>query len=93
MPRYAPADPRQFGAALQTKFQQARVRDAEADIGGFDDRRLLKIKLRPGEKVLPQFEAIAGIEIISQEADEIVLAFASDDGLQNFEARLPTMVR
>ena len=88
MPRFTPEDSRAFGTILRTKFQQANARNAQADLGGFDNRRLLKITLRQGEKMLPQFEAIAGVEVVSQEAETIVLAFASEEGLQNFQARL-----
>ena len=93
MPRFTPEDSRAFGTILRTKFQQANARNAEADLGGFDNRRLLKITLRQGEKMLPQFEAIAGVEVVSQEAETIVLAFASEEGLQNFEARLATLAQ
>lgn len=93
VPRFTPDDSRAFGTLLRTKFEQANARNAEADLGGFDNRRLLKITLRPGEKILPQFEAIRGIEIVSQEAETIVLAFASEEGLQNFEARLTTLAQ
>jgi len=93
MPRVKPDDPRGFGAALRDKLREANQRNVEADIGGFDDKRLLKITLRPGEKMLPQFEAIPGVEIVSQEAETIVLAFATPEGLENFEARLTTLAQ
>ncbi len=83
-PRFKPDDPRGFGAILRERFRDANERNAQADIGGFDSRRLLKIQLRAGEKLLPQFDAIPGIEIVSQEAETIVLAFATDEGLANF---------
>ncbi|MEK7738278.1 MAG: hypothetical protein AAB319_11070 [Pseudomonadota bacterium] len=69
---------------MRERFRDANERNAQADIGGFDSRRLLKIQLRAGEKLLPQFDAIPGIEIVSQEAETIVLAFATDEGLANF---------
>lgn len=93
MPRYRPDDPRGFGSALRDKLREANERNAEADVGGFDDKRLLKITLRAGEKMLPEFEAIPGIEIVSQEAETIVLAFATTDGLAEFEARLSTLAQ
>ena len=67
-PRFKPADPRGFGAALRDRFRDANERNAQADLGGFDTRRLLKIQLRAGEKMLPPFDDIEGIEIVSQEA-------------------------
>ena len=93
MPRISPDDPRGFGAALRGKLREANERNAQADIGGFDDKRLLKITLRPGETMLPQFEAIPGVQIVSQEAETIVLAFATPEGLANFEARLTTLAQ
>ena len=50
-PRFKPADPRAHGAALAGRFDQARQRAMAEDVGGFDDRRLLKIRLRAGEKL------------------------------------------
>lgn len=92
-PRFKPDDPRGFGAILRERFRDANERNAQVDIGGFDSRRLLKIQLRAGEKLLPQFDAIPGIEIVSQEAETIVLAFATDEGLANFERRLATLAQ
>lgn len=63
------------------------------DVGGFDDRKLLKIRLRAGDKSVPAFDAIPGVEIVSQEDESIVLAFATDDGLSEFESRLVTLAR
>lgn len=88
-----PEDPRAFGAALGQRFQQARQVVEDADVGGFDNRRLLKIVLRPGEKGVPAFDLIPGIEIVSQEAESIILAFATEAGLDGFEARLATLAR
>jgi hypothetical protein len=92
-PRFKPDDPCGFGSNLRDRFRDASERNAQADIGGFDSRRLLKIQLRAGEKLLPQFDAIPGIEIVSQEAETIVLAFATDEGLANFERRLSTLAQ
>lgn len=92
-PRFAPADPRAFGATLRQRFVADSERNRTADIGGFDQRRLLKITLRHGERALPAFDKIPGIEIVSQEADTLVLAFATDEGLRTFERRLATLAR
>jgi len=92
-PRFKPADPRAHGAALAGRLDQARQRAMAEDIGGFDDRKLLKIRLRAGDKSVPAFDAIPGVEIVSQEDESIVLAFATDDGLREFESRLATLAR
>lgn len=88
-----PADPKAHGAALAGQFGRARQRAMAEDVGGFDDRKLLKIRLRAGDKSVPAFDAIPGIEIVSQEDESIVLAFATDDGLSEFERRLVTLAR
>lgn len=72
--------------------RQRIVEPEESDIGGFDERKLLKIILRDGE-ALPNLEAISGVEILSQEAKEVVLAFATDEALDDVEARLSTLAR
>jgi hypothetical protein len=61
------------------------------DLGGFDDRRLIKLELStpldPAE-----FQKISReIEIVSQEDKTVVLAFATDAALSAFEARLTTL--
>ncbi|MGZ5199213.1 MAG: S8 family peptidase [Telluria sp.] len=66
---------------------------ANDDLGGFDDRKLLKICLREGERQLPDFNLIDGLEIVSQEGHEIVLAFATAAGLNLVEERLATLAR
>ena len=91
VPKFTPASPQYFGSELLTKLVAAEQLIV-ADIGGFDNRRLLKIVLRDGE-VMPQLDAIPGIEIVSQEDKTIVLAFASAEGLQTFEARLTTLAQ
>jgi hypothetical protein len=93
---FTPPDPRAYGAGLAKKLQAAKTRltdSAQADIGGFDNRKLLKIRLHDGGKSVPPFDAIPGVEIVSQEDEAVVLAFATDDGLSEFEQRLATLAR
>ena len=90
---HPPADPRAHGAALAQKLDAARQRAITEDVGGFDARKLLKIRLRAGEKSVPPFDAIPGVEIVSQEDKSIVLAFATEEGLSEFESRLTTLAR
>lgn len=73
-----PVDPRAHGAMLAQRLDTARQRIEAEDLGGFDDRKLLKIRLRAGDKSVPAFDAIPGVEIVSQEDESIVLAFADD---------------
>lgn len=82
-----PADLQAFGRYLGERLQSARDRAAQ-DIGGFDDRRLIKLELStpldPADfrKITPE------IEIVSQEDKTVVLAFATEAALEKFEARL-----
>ena len=61
-----PDDPRSHGATLRSRLRAAR--DAVVDdLGGYDERRLIKIELT--EKVSPEeiSRASGGLEIVSQE--------------------------
>ena len=82
-----PDDPRSHGATLRSRLRAAR--DAVVDdLGGYDERRLIKIELT--EKVSPEeiSRASGGLEIVSQEEGTLVLAFATEDELERFEAKL-----
>lgn len=92
-PPFRPEDPRAFGNALLRDFRAVREMAADEDLGGFDDRKLLKIRLRQGERQLPNFSLIDGLEVVSQEGYEVVLAFATDAGLNLVEERLATLAR
>lgn len=88
-----PADPRGHGSALLQSFRAAREVAINEDLGGFDDRKLLKIRLREGERQLPDFNLIDGLEIVSQEGHEVILTFATAAGLNLVEERLATLAR
>ncbi len=68
------------------------ARSISEDVGGFDDRLLLKIQLREGEQ-LPDLNAMPGIELVSQEDKTLALAFADQQGLREFEQRLSSLAR
>lgn len=89
-PNLRPDDPRGFGQRLSVSLATAKEQIQEADTGGFDSRLLLKVNLRDGAP-LPELEAIGGISIVSQEDKTVVLAFATVEGLAEFEARLATL--
>ncbi|MGH8614114.1 MAG: S8 family peptidase [Gammaproteobacteria bacterium] len=69
----------------------AAIEQARTDIGGFDQRHLFRFQVEKGfdpenlTKISPE------IEFVSQESDEVVVAFASDTALATFEARLTTL--
>lgn len=90
-PRFRPEDPRRFGGDLSEKLDAAKA-GFSVDVGGYDDRKLVKIILRDGES-LPDFEAIPGVELVSQEDRSLVLAFATAEGIANFESRVATLAR
>jgi hypothetical protein len=63
------------------------VRASRPEEPGFDNRQLLKIRTQAG--VDPGvFERIPGVEVVSQEGDNVVLAFATPEALATFETRL-----
>lgn len=90
-PRFRPEDPKDFGVRLSRSLNAARRRLTH-DLGGYDDRRLLKVELREGE-FPPNLEAIAGVEFVSQEERSVILAFATEEALAEVEARLTTLSR
>ena len=91
-PRFRPENPRAFGESLRLSLTSALQRAEREDVGGFDDRTLIKIQLREGETV-PDLNRIPGVELLSQENKFVVLAFATQEGLTGFESRLTSLVR
>lgn len=91
-PQTEPDDPRAHGKMLRDRLRGARE-DTASDIGGYDNRRLIKIRL--AEKVTPEDVAAAAgnIEFVSQEDDKLVLAFAAETQLDEFEMRLASLER
>jgi hypothetical protein len=77
---------------LLEKLTNARVQ-CEGDEGGFDDRKLIKFSVDKGfnpddlQKISPT------IEFVSQEQETVVIGFASDAALADFEQRLTTMAK
>ena len=65
-------------STLREHLRSAR-QAKDDEVGGYDERRLIKIELT--EKVLPEEVAnvARGIEIVSQEEGQLVLAFATND--------------
>jgi len=88
-PNLKPENPRAFGAGLRRTFDAAR-QPAVDELNGYDDRILFKIQLREGATA-PDFSPIKGVELVSQEDKSIVLAFADQQGLTEFESRLSSL--
>ncbi|HPE60308.1 MAG TPA: S8 family peptidase [Thiolinea sp.] len=91
-PPYKPSDPYEFGQHLGQKFQYAKAAIDQQNSPGFDNRRLIKIVLRAGE-IFPKLEDIHGVEIVSQEARTVILAFIDNEAVNTFESRLATLAR
>nr|VFK62687.1 MAG: Subtilase family protein [Candidatus Kentron sp. TUN] len=92
-----PEDTHGHGRGLQQKLAQAKEQ-AASDVGGFDERRVFKFEVQ--EAINPddlrKLSGVRGktdteIEFISQEGKTVVVGFASDAALAQFEARLATM--
>lgn len=90
-PRFRPADPRAFGAGLRQSFEAAKQL-INKDLGGYDDRTLFKVQLCD-DATVPDLWRIPGVELVSQEDKSVVLAFATQDGLAQFESRLSSLAR
>jgi subtilisin family serine protease len=94
-PRYKPpADTAAHGRNLRQRL--TTVTETEPDEGGFDERRLFRFTVSKGfspddlpKIASPEFRD--GIEVVSQEGEEIVVAFISDAALESFEALLSTL--
>ena len=86
-----PDDPRRHATELRERLQAARAAAATEDVGGYDERRLIKITLV--DKVQPEdiARAAGNVQVVSQEEDTLLLAFASDEQLAAFEARLTSL--
>ncbi|MCY3766262.1 MAG: S8 family peptidase, partial [Gemmatimonadetes bacterium] len=86
----APDDPQGHGLNLRSRLGYARAAAAN-DIGGYDERLLIKITL--ARKVSPEeiSKASCGVEIVSQEDDTLILAFATETQLEEFSAKLASL--
>lgn len=90
-PRFQPENPRAYGAGLYRSLEAAKESVAE-DVNGYDDRILLKVQLR-NDATVPTLGDIPGVELVSQEDKSVVLAFATQAGLAEFESRLSSLMR
>ncbi len=86
-----PDDPQRHATLLGERLQAARDAAATADVGGYDERSLIKITL--ADKVPPEdvARATGNVHVVSQEADTLLLAFGSKSQLDTFEAKLASL--
>ena len=87
-----PDDPPAHGRMLQECLESAKNQTDE-DIGGFDDRRLFRFTVNKGFDPDTLRNISPEIEFVSQEGDEIVVAFVSTAALESFEARLTSLTK
>ena len=85
-----PDDVQHHGESLRKRLGTARE-GAATNLGGYDERRLIKVELE--DKVQPETvaRALGGIDVVSQEEGTLVLAFATEEELEEFEAKLTTL--
>ena len=86
----APEDPSAHAKSLQGSLRDA-VTQTDTDEPGFDDRRLFRFTLEKGFNPDSLRNVSDEIEFVSQEGEEVVLAFVSSAALESFEAKLASM--
>lgn len=84
-------DPVGHGRRLGDRLREMRG-TPDAIIGGCDPRLLIKLEMSEKKNLQNIAKALGGVEIVSQEAETLVLAFATEEQLEKFEARLTSLV-
>jgi hypothetical protein len=87
-----PADPAAHGQRLKECLENAK-QQTDKDIGGFDARRLFRFTVNRRFDPDTLRNVSPDIEFVSQEGDEIVVAFVSTAALESFEARLTSLAK
>jgi hypothetical protein len=90
MPPPPPADVRGHGRGLLTKLVNAKE-EASEDVGGFDERKLFRFTVQKGFNPDDLRKISTEIEFVSQEEETVVIGFATNAALAQFEARLASM--
>jgi hypothetical protein len=90
--RKIPDNPAAHGQCLRERLRETIVQ-TESDIGGFDNRRLFRFQVEKGFNPADLKKIYSDIEFISQEGDDIVVAFVSQSALESFEARLASLIQ
>lgn len=90
MPPPPPADVRGHGRELLTKLVNAKE-EASEDLGGFDERKLFRFTVQKGFNPDDLRKISTEIEFVSQEDETVVIGFATNAALAQFEARLASM--
>lgn len=90
MPTPPPTDVRGHGRGLLVKLAHAQ-QEASEDVGGFDERKLFRFTVQKGFNPDNLRKISTEIEFVSQEDETIVIGFATNAALAEFEARLSSM--
>ncbi len=90
-PPKSPDDPSAHAKSLKDKLKDA-VTQTEKDEPGFDQRRLFRFTVEKGFDPDSLRNVSDEIEFVSQEGEEVVVAFVSSAALESFEAKLASMV-
>lgn len=85
-----PENVRGHSRGLLQKLANAKEQSA-GDVGGFDDRKLFRFMVQKGFNPEDLRKISTEIEFVSQEDESVVIGFASNAALAQFEARLSTM--
>ena len=86
-----PSDPAVHGRTLHQRLETAKT-EASTDVGGFDDRPLFRFTVEKGFDPDALRNISNNIEVVSQEGDDVVVAFVSTAALESFEARLASLI-
>src|SRR3989442_1033986 len=91
-PRFTPPeDPIGHGRALQQSLEAAK-NQTDTNQGGFDDRRLFRFTVEKGFDPDLLRHISPEIEFVSQENEQIIIAFVSNAAIESFEARLASLM-
>lgn len=86
-----PADIVSHGRSLKNKLEAAKE-TASTEIGGFDERRLFRFTVQKAFIPDDLRKISCEIEFISQEDETVVVGFATERALAEFEARLSSLI-
>ena len=85
-----PDDPVQHALSLKRSITRAAY-EAKKDVKGYDERLLIRLEIQEAFPLERLGQLGPNVEFVSQEGKNIVLAFASEKALAEFEARLATL--
>ena len=87
-----PDDPAAHGSRLGQRLALVRA-TPDVAIAGYDERLLIKIETTERVSLESLVRASGGVEIVSQENKTLVLAFATEEQLEAFEAKLNSLAQ